>query len=142
MRIHVVPGGPMLVEGVPVSVLRKAGGGYSEDPIADAETVALCRCGRSAGMPMCDRTEPYGCFEEAPAEGPAPAPFGWDVPDPAGPAAVALKPDGPIRVAGPEAVTYGDEALGDRDRFSICRCGATRCQPLCDGSHKIVGFRG
>jgi len=93
-------------------------------------------------MPSCDRDEPYGCFEEALADGPAPAPFRWDVPDPAGPPAVALKPDGPIRVAGPAPFTYGAAGVDHGDRVSICRCGASRCQPLCDGSHKAIGFRG
>ena len=143
MRIRVVPGGPMLVDGVRVSVLRRTDGGYAEDPLGDAETsFALCRCGRSSRMPSCDRDEPYDCFEEAPADGPAPAPFRWDVPDPAGPPAVALKPDGPIRVAGPAPLTYGAASVDHGDRVSICRCGASRCQPLCDGSHKVVGFRG
>lgn len=133
----------MLVEGIPVSVLRKTDGGYAEDPLADGgDAVALCRCGRSGAMPLCDRAAPYGCFEEAPADGPEPAPFRWEVPDPSGPAAVALKPDGPIRVAGPEPVIYRDAPLAARDRVSICRCGASRCQPVCDGSHKVVGFRG
>jgi CDGSH-type Zn-finger protein len=142
MRIHVVPGGPMLVEGVRASVLRRANGGYAEDRLGVGDAYALCRCGRSGAMPLCDRPEPYGCFEEAPADGPAPAPFRWDVPDPAGPPAVALKPDGPIRVAGPQPVTYGEVVLPVVDRVSLCRCGASRCQPVCDGSHKVVGFRG
>jgi CDGSH-type Zn-finger protein len=142
MRIHVVPGGPLLVDGVRVSALRRTDRGYAQNPLEDAAAYALCRCGRSRTMPLCDHDAPYRCFEEAPADGPEPAPFRWDVPDPDGPAAVALKPDGPIRVAGPEPVGYGDAQLEGRDRVSICRCGASRCQPLCDGSHKVVGFRG
>jgi CDGSH-type Zn-finger protein len=142
MRIHVVPGGPMLVEDVPVSSLHRGDDGFTLDPFPIAASYAICRCGRSGSMPLCDRREPYGCFREEPRDGPAPAPFRWDVPDPAGPAAVALKPSGPIRVAGREAVTYGDETVTGFDRVSICRCGASRCQPLCDGSHKLVGFDG
>ena len=142
MRIHVVPGGPMLVEGVGVSRLRRTDNTYAEDPVDAGGAVAICRCGRSGSMPLCDRPEPYGCFDELPRDGAAPAPFRWDVPDPAGPAAVALKPHGPIRVAGPEPITYGDASVDHGDRVSICRCGASRCQPLCDGSHKVIGFDG
>ena len=142
MRIHVVPGGPLLVDGLPVHVLRRTDDGYAMERLDDADAHAICRCGASTTMPLCDKQPRYRCFEEEPREGVDPAPFRWDVPDPAGPPAVALKPDGPIRVAGPEPVTYGDEIVTGRDRLSLCRCGASRTQPLCDGSHKVVGFRG
>jgi CDGSH-type Zn-finger protein len=141
MRIHVVPGGPMLVEGIPVGVLRREGDGYVVDPLSVPEPCALCRCGRSGTMPFCDRAAPYGCFEEEPQDGPKPAPFRWDAPDPAGPPAAALKPDGPVRVAGGPPITHGDRTLPPVDRVSLCRCGASRSQPLCDGSHKVVGYR-
>jgi CDGSH-type Zn-finger protein len=141
MRIHVVPGGPMLIEGVPIGMLRRAGDRHVVDPIATPDPCALCRCGRSGAMPLCDREAPYGCFDEEPAVGPEPAPFRWDVPDPAGAPAIALKLDGPVRVAGGPPVTYGDRSLPPVDRVSLCRCGASRSQPLCDGSHKVVGFR-
>jgi CDGSH-type Zn-finger protein len=142
MRIQVVPGGPMLVEGVPVGRLRRVEASYEVDPLDVPSAYALCRCGRSGEMPFCDRPEPYRCFEEEPADGPEPAPFRWDVPDPAGPPAIALKPDGPIRVAGGGPITAGDRSLPPSDRVSICRCGASRTQPLCDSSHKVVGYRG
>ena len=141
MRIHVVPGGPMLVEDIPVGTLRRDGDGYAIDPLEAPEPCALCRCGRSGSMPFCDREAPYACFEEEPRDGPEPAPFRWDAPDPAGPPAVALKPDGPVRVAGGPPIT----TVIARSRPSIAsRCaGAARraAQPLCDGSHKVVGYR-
>jgi CDGSH-type Zn-finger protein len=141
MRVHVVPGGPLLVEGVRLEILRRVDASYEVDPIGAGDPYAVCRCGRSGSMPLCDRPAPYGCFDEEPPDGPQPAPFRWDVPDPAGPPAIALKPDGPIRVAGGVPVTYGDRQLPPSDRVSLCRCGASRCQPLCDSSHKIVGYR-
>jgi len=141
MRIHVVPGGPMLVEGVPVGTLRRQGDSYAIDPLAATDLCALCRCGRSGAMPFCDREAPYVCFQEEPQDGPEPGPFRWDVPDPAGLPAIALKPDGPVRVAGGAPVTYGDRSLPPVARVSLCRCGASRSQPLCDGSHKVVGYR-
>jgi CDGSH-type Zn-finger protein len=141
MRIHVVPGGPLVVEQVPLGTLRRAGETYDVEPIATGPSYRLCRCGRSGDMPFCDRPAPYDCFEEEPADGPAPAPFRWDVPDPVGPPAIALKPNGPIRVAGGAPITCGDRTLPPSDRVSICRCGASRAQPLCDSSHKVVGYR-
>jgi CDGSH-type Zn-finger protein len=131
----------MLVEGMPVGALRRDGERYVVDPIASADPCALCRCGRSSAMPFCDHEAPYACFEEEPADGPEPAPFRWDVPDPDGRPSIALKPDGPLRVAGGAPVTYGDRALPPVDRVSLCRCGASRCQPVCDGSHKVAGYR-
>jgi CDGSH-type Zn-finger protein len=141
MRIHVVPGGPLVVEQVPLGTLRRAGETYDVEPIATGPSYRLCRCGRSGDMPFCDRPAPYDCFEEEPADGPAPAPFRWNVPDPCGPPAIALKPNGPIRVAGGAPITCGDRTLPPSDRVSICRCGASRAQPVCDSSHKVVGYR-
>jgi CDGSH-type Zn-finger protein len=133
----------MLVSGLPLGRLRHGDEGWEVDAVAAAaEDYAVCRCGRSGTMPLCDRPAPYRCFEEEPATGPDPAPFHWDVPDPGGPPALALKPDGPVRVAGDVAITYGDGLLAPADRVSLCRCGASRCQPLCDSSHKVVGYRG
>ena len=62
-------------------------------------------------MPFCDRPAPYACFDEEPADGLEPGPFRWDVPDPQGPPALALKPGGPVRVAGPVAIVYGETPL-------------------------------
>jgi CDGSH-type Zn-finger protein len=130
------------VSGLPLARLRRREDGWELDGAGvDVGDYALCRCGRSAAMPLCDRAAPYRCFDEDPATGPDPAPFRWDVPDPAGPPALALKPDGPVRVAGGVAIAYGDRALDPTDRVSLCRCGASRCQPLCDSSHKVVGYR-
>jgi CDGSH-type Zn-finger protein len=142
MRIHIVPGGPMVVEGIDVAVLVRDGDAVTLEPIEMPQPCAICRCGRSRLMPWCDRADADTCFGEAPATGPQPAPFRWDVPDPSGPPAVALKSNGPIRVAGSLPVTHGERTLPARDRVSICRCGTSRCQPVCDGSHKVTGFRG
>ena len=142
MRIRIVPGGPMLVDGVPLSLLEHSDAGFSLVPLDTGVSFALCRCGRSTEMPMCDKPAPYACFEEEPHDGLEPGPFLWDVPDPAGPPAIALKPNGPIRVAGDVELTYGEAPLGGRDRWSLCRCGASRCQPVCDSSHNVVGFKG
>ena len=141
MRIRIVPGGPMLVDGVPLSLLEHGDAGFSLAPLDTEASYALCRCGRSSELPMCDKPAPYACFEEEPNDGLEPGPFLWDVPDPAGPPAIALKPNGPIRVTGDVEMTYDEAPLGGRDRWSVCRCGASRCQPVCDSSHKVIGFR-
>jgi CDGSH-type Zn-finger protein len=142
-QIAIVRGGPMLVDALPLGRLRHEGDVWGVERIdTPSRTYAICRCGASSEMPLCDRSAPYACFDEQPPTGPEPAPYRWDVPDPTGPPALALKPDGPVRVAGAVEITYGDRALPPSDRVSLCRCGESRCQPLCDSSHKVVGYRG
>lgn len=139
-----VRNGPMLVEDLPLSrLLRDAAGTQSTQAVdpGPGDAYALCRCGRSKALPLCDREPPYGCFEEGrPGGGSPPKPVRWEVPDPARPG-LALKPDGPVRVAGGVPIGTEDGPLPRADRISLCRCGASRCQPLCDGSHKVVGYR-
>ena len=139
-RVAIVRGGPMLVHGLALGRLRHDGDWWSVEPVGAPDPFALCRCGRSATSPFCERDAPYGCFEEEPATAPEPAPFRWDVPDPSRPG-IASKPNGPVRLAGAVPVTYDGDEVERRDRVSLCRCGASRCQPLCDSSHKVVGFR-
>jgi CDGSH-type Zn-finger protein len=35
----------------------------------------------------------------------------------------------------------GNEIVVDRETIALCRCGKSRLRPLCDGSHKLSGFR-
>jgi CDGSH-type Zn-finger protein len=143
-RIRVVRNGPMLVEGLELTRLVRRADGTPAAESAESpppQPYALCRCGRSSALPLCDGVPPYGCFEEEPqGGGPVPKPFRWDVPDPGRPG-LALKPDGPVRVAGGVPIEVEDGELEPVDRISLCRCGASRSQPVCDGSHKVVGFR-
>jgi CDGSH-type Zn-finger protein len=142
--IRIVRNGPMLVEGPPVTrLLRDEAGAQATELLKPqpAQPYALCRCGRSTTLPLCDREFPYGCFQEEPqGGGPEPKPFRWDVPDPSK-AGLALKPDGPVRVTGGVPIEGDGGVLPRVDRISLCRCGASRSQPICDGSHKIVGYR-
>ena len=78
--IEIVMGGPMLVRGLE---LRRIAALELGPDLAPGETYAVCRCGRSSSMPLCEREAPYGCFEEeAPARELEKLPT-WDVPDPA-----------------------------------------------------------
>jgi CDGSH-type Zn-finger protein len=143
-RIRIVRDGPMLVEGPLLTRLCRNEAGRQVTELLEpqpAQPYALCRCGRSGSLPLCDREPPYGCFqEEPPGGGPAPKPFRWDVPDPSRPG-LALKSDGPVRIAGGVPIEANGGELPPVDRISLCRCGASGSQPICDGSHKIVGYR-
>jgi CDGSH-type Zn-finger protein len=141
-RIRVVRGGPLLVEGGPplIRLMKDESGTWTSGPdLAAGETFALCRCGASSSLPFCDNAPRYACFEEEGSSGSPVKPVRWDVPDPGAPA-LGLKPNGPVRVAGGIPVITDDGPLPPADRVSLCRCGASRSQPECDGSHKIVGF--
>ena len=136
--IEVIRGGPLRVSGIPLTRLVKIDGCWTLGPAIETRTYLVCRCGASGTMPLCDGSPPYACFREEPATATVPGPFRWEVPDPGDPA-VALKPGGPVRIAGSTPVTDASGVTVDPGRrVSICRCGASRCQPLCDGSHKIA----
>ncbi len=51
--------------------------------------------------------------------------------------------DGPLLVRGPcELVDQDGQPIGRRSRpVALCRCGKSRLLPLCDGTHKLIGFR-
>jgi CDGSH-type Zn-finger protein len=51
--------------------------------------------------------------------------------------------DGPLLVRGPLRLQdqEGREIVLQRQVVALCRCGKSRTRPLCDGTHKLVGFR-
>jgi CDGSH-type Zn-finger protein len=52
-------------------------------------------------------------------------------------------PDGPYLLRGEFKLTdpEGREIDPRRKTIALCRCGASRRKPFCDGTHKLVGFR-
>lgn len=58
------------------------------------------------------------------------------------PARVRVARNGPYEVVGAELrgeVSWGAGAV--RGRYALCRCGASRNKPFCDGSHREARFR-
>lgn len=51
--------------------------------------------------------------------------------------------DGPLLVRGPMVLQdqEGREIRVDRAVVALCRCGKSRTRPLCDGTHKLIGFK-
>ena len=67
---------------------------------------------------------------------------GREVRDHAGPVCITVTKDGPYAVSGgPEVVgvAFGDGA--SKEHYTLCRCGASKNKPFCDGSHWNVGFK-
>jgi len=59
------------------------------------------------------------------------------------PATITPYPDGPYLVRGDFTVLDQDgvEMPLERRTIALCRCGKSRIRPLCDGTHKLIGFK-
>lgn len=58
---------------------------------------------------------------------------------------IMVEPDGPLHCRGGVALIddqNSDQLLPQGDHFTLCRCGASKKKPLCDGSHVKIGFKG
>lgn len=58
------------------------------------------------------------------------------------PPAIQVTRDGPYRVTG--GVDLKGQAWGEgtsREHYTLCRCGASKNKPFCDGSHWHAGFK-
>ena len=51
--------------------------------------------------------------------------------------------NGPYLVRGEFELTdqNGEPIETRRGTIALCRCGASRTKPFCDGTHKTIGFR-
>jgi uncharacterized Fe-S cluster protein YjdI len=57
-------------------------------------------------------------------------------------ASIRARRHGPLYVRGAVRLETEDGVvLGEDLRLALCRCGASKNQPFCDGSHREVGFR-
>ena len=64
-----------------------------------------------------------------------------EVVEPDLPIEIAVVPDGPLWITGGIPVERSDwQPLETRNRVTLCRCGASKKKPLCDGTHKEIGF--
>ena len=54
---------------------------------------------------------------------------------------IGVVDDGPLFLSGGVRVTLSDGTEQEiRNRVTLCRCGASKNKPLCDGSHREIGF--
>ena len=57
---------------------------------------------------------------------------------------ITVTRDGPYAVEGEVEIDLNGGVWGQgaaRDRFTLCRCGASKNKPFCDGSHFDAGFK-
>jgi len=56
---------------------------------------------------------------------------------------ISTRDNGPFLVTGSITLTDGDGGtfdLGGKETIALCRCGASKNRPFCDGSHNQCGF--
>jgi len=124
--------GPLYVRGT-ITLVR--GGEATQET-----RVALCRCGASLNKPYCDNSHRQAGFAD-PGALPASIPAEPRV-DMSAPLTITPTTNGPNQVIGPLTL----HGSGGRTAFALttflCRCGASRNKPYCDGSHRAIGFAG
>ena len=98
----------------------------------------LCRCGASKNKPYCDGSHGAAAFVASGEPGSKELPT---LEERGGKLDIRLAPDGPLLVNGPLEIMAGTGRAIDRTTSTaLCRCGASKNKPYCDGSHTDAGF--
>lgn len=130
--VHVVHQGPLYVRGA--LAIETA----PTDMPAVQLRAALCRCGKSTNKPFCDNSHLRSGFDDPGAIGER----GPGAQVQGGALRITPLPDGPLLLSGNVTLFAGSGRPAWRgDNLALCRCGASRNKPFCDGSHKAAGFR-
>ncbi len=104
------------------------------------QRATLCRCGASKNTPFCDGSHKQAKFV-ASGEVPVSADM-KPLPKRDGAVNVEPLPDGPLSVSGNiEIVTGTGATIARVTQAILCRCGASKNKPFCDGSHVAAGFK-
>ncbi|MGV6801149.1 MAG: CDGSH iron-sulfur domain-containing protein [bacterium] len=111
----------------------------SDDMPGTKRHVALCRCGASQKKPFCDGSHIKAEFRDYGAVGER----GVANAEQGGPLKVTAIEDGPFMVEGNLTIRAGSGRTAWQGRkVFLCRCGASKNKPFCDGSHKEIEFKG
>ena len=100
--------------------------------------IALCRCGESANKPFCDNSHQKAGFTDYGSVGES----GTGLSEKGGKLSIKPLPNGPLLVKGNLTIHSGSgRTAWQGSDAALCRCGASRNKPFCDGSHKDAGFK-
>lgn len=129
--IHVTQNGPYFVRGD-----LEIDGAPSDAP-ATSFRAALCRCGKSKNKPFCDSSHIEADFKDSGAVGrKGDAEFSTG-----GALKVERQPNASLLVGGNLTIHAGTgREAWHGTKVSLCRCGASKNKPFCDGSHLGIGF--
>lgn len=111
--------------------------GATEDMMGVKYRTALCRCGQSAQKPFCDNSHERTGFQDYGAVGE----IGQELTQTGGKLEIKPAKNGPLLLSGNLTImaSSGREAWKGTNT-ALCRCGASKNKPFCDGSHQEVGF--
>jgi len=130
---ELAPDGPLCLTG---RIQVEVGG----EIIADADDVALCRCGHSANKPFCDGSHREIEYANAGVICGGRLARSDDDSDAGDPVTIVCAKNGPLLVRGPLTVVATDGATATGSKGALCRCGLSASTPFCDGSHRRTGF--
>ncbi len=100
--------------------------------------IALCRCGKSEIMPLCDDSHSSTGFRDRTPLLKGKIQNNLN----RGKLIITLKKDGPLDLQGPVEITNPEGELCFKgNRTLLCRCGRSQNMPFCDGSHAKTGFK-
>lgn len=112
--------------------------GASEDMPGVSFRAALCRCGASKNKPFCDNSHESIGFKDYGAIGEK----GESLDSIGGKLKITQIKDGPIMLHGNVELHSGSGRIAwSGKKVALCRCGASKNKPFCDGSHVAAGFQ-
>jgi len=101
--------------------------------------LTLCRCGASKNKPYCDGSH-GGVGFQATGEPAASESSVLEKRD--GILNISPQSDGPLMVEGNLEICAGTGKTINRvEKTFLCRCGASKNKPYCDGTHQSIGFK-
>lgn len=113
--------------------------GAADDMPGVRARAALCRCGDSKNKPFCDNSHEETGFRDRGAVGQSGA---ASLESGGGTLEVKRAPNGPLLVSGNFVIRTASGREGWRGtKAALCRCGASKNKPFCDGSHKPAEFQ-
>jgi len=111
---------------------------FDESLVVKDTRVALCRCGASRIMPLCDKNHFFIGFRDKKDFSPGKI----HKIEKRGSLIITLKLHGPFHLKGPVEIRNPEgECLYKGENTILCRCGHSGTMPFCDGSHVKAGFK-